>query len=524
MNPIFREGIPHSDIQKMSNRRLLARTGTNRVANDSLPGGINAAARVVKNSVSLFIAAVLNRGAGLIVAALVARYLGPASLGAYAVVMGFAGLAFMVAPLGQRYVVIRELARDKSQIFPYWLNSSLVTILSALALGIILNLFVHFAGYDRAVLMSTFVVSLFLPIEGLRLIALSVLQGMDRMEYQSVSILIGWGIGLCVFWFLLHSGVGVVAVFIGLGLFQFTAWLILSWAILREAGWSRAARKLRFNYYLCRTTLRASFPFAAQDFLTTALLRVNVMILPMLISLTAIGMFDAADRVRQTSAMIIPLITMAILPTLSRTFVIDPKRAVLLLEKALKLLWIVIFPIIFFIAIAPDEIIHLLYGPGFEAAIPVLRVVIWTQAYLVANVVLHQIMMASDNEIAMVRHSALSLGVIITLTLVLAPRYGPVGVAWATILTQMFNLGLDAQFVARNVSRLNLLRIVSKPLLCATISGGIAFLFYDHGLVRLFLLISSSYIVLLLILRVFSQDELLLARQLSCRFLQKVED
>jgi O-antigen/teichoic acid export membrane protein len=469
----------------------------------------------------LFVAAVLTRGAGLIVAALVARCLGPVALGTYAVVMGFAELFYMVVPLGQRYVVIREVARDRSRLFAYWANASLVTIVSSMALGFVLVSLVHLVGYDAAVLSSVYVVSLCLPLEGLRLIAQTVLQGLEQMEYLTVAAFIGRILGLLVLWVLLQSGVGVVAVFIGQGLFQLTAWLVLAWAILRQGGRSRAIRELRPDFDLCRTTLRASFPFAIQDFLTKALLRVNVVILPMLVTMKAVGMFDAADRVRQTSAMIIPLVTMAILPTLSRTFVADREQSVALLEKALKLLLIVIFPFVFLVAIAADQIIPLLYGPGFEAAVPVLRIVIWSQIFFVADAVLNQIMMASDNERPMVRRTALSLVASVVLTLVLAPRYGVPGVAWAAVLTRTLKLGLDAQFVARNVLRVNLTKTVGKPFLCAALSGGVALVLHGQELHTLLLLTASSYAVLLLIFKVFSHEELLVLRQLSGRLWQR---
>lgn len=492
------------------------------MANECDPKKLNTATTVAKNSASLFVAAILTRGAGLIVAALVARYLGPASLGTYAVVMGLAELFYMVVPLGQRYVVIRELARDRSRLFTYWLNASLVTIVSSLAMGILLVLFARMAGYNTAVLSSVYVVSLFLPLEGLRLIAQSVLQGLERMGYQTVSAFIGRVLALLVLWILLQSGVGVVAVFIAQGLFQLTAWLVLAWAILRQEGRFRAIRDLRPNLDLCRTTLRASFPFAIQNFLTKALLRVNVVILPMLFTMEAVGMFDAADRIRQTSAMIIPLVTMAILPTLSRTFVADRAKSVALLEKALKLLLTVIFPFVFIVAIAADKIIPLLYGPGYEAAVPVLRIVIWSQVFFVADAVLNQIMMASDNERPMVRRTALSLGVSVLLTLMLAPRYGALGVAWAAVLTRTLNLGLDAQFVVRHVLRVNLAESVGKPFLCAALSGGVALVLHGQGLYTLLLFTTSSYAALLLIFRVFSRDEWLVLRHLSGRLWQRV--
>jgi O-antigen/teichoic acid export membrane protein len=498
---------------------MVERTEAN-VTNGSI--GLSIGDRVVKNSLALFVVAIFTQGAGMIVAILIARHLGPAALGTYAVVMGFAVLFEHITPLGQPFVIIRELARDQSRLFTYWVNSSLVTILSAIALAIVLILVVRLAGYNTAVRSSAFVVALFLPLAGLHAIAQAVFQGLEQMEYLTVSTFVGRVIGLFVLWFLLLSGVEVIAAFISYGIFQFAALLVLFYFLLREAGQITAIKNFSLDLHLCWNTLRISTPFIIQILLMGALLRVSVILLPLYISMETVGMFDAADRVRQASAMVIPLVTIAILPTLSRTFRVDRGKSIALLEKALKLLLIVIFPFVFVVAIAADQIIPLLYGSGYEAAVPVLSIIIWTQVFFVSDAVLNQIMMASNNERPMVRNTALSLGASVVLTIVLAPRYGAVGAAWVVVLTGAINLGLDAMFVTSHIARVNLSETVGKPLICAILTGGIAFALSNQGLFTLLAVSIVSYLVLLLFLGVFSRDELLLVRQLSNNVWKKV--
>lgn len=480
------------------------------------------AATVARNSASMFLVAVLTRGAGLIVAVLVARFLGPSALGSYAVVLGFALLFQAIAPLGQRYVIVREVARDRSRLIAYWASASLVTIIASLALGLILVLLVHLAGYDATILSSARVVSLYLPLAGLYLVAQAALQGMERMEYLPSANFLGRLIGLSVLCILLAAGVGVVAAFVGEGLFYLVGLIALSWAILRRAGQRAAIPSWQANLRLSRTMLPASFPFAIQRFLGRALTQGNTAILPLLVTMETVGMFGAAHRVQQAGAMAIPLVTMAILPTLSRAFVTDREQAAALTDKALKVLLTIILPFVFVLAIAADQIIPLLYGPGYEAAVPVLQIIIWSQVFFAADAIMIQIMMASNNERPMVLRAGASLGASIILTVLLAPRFGATGVAWAVVLTRALNLGLDAQFVTMNVWSVNLRATVVKPLLCAALSGGAAYMLRGQGLLPLLLLTAGSYIALLLALKAFTPEEFLLLRQLSGRLWQKV--
>jgi len=192
-----------------------------------------------------------------------------------------------------------------------------------------------------------------------------------------------------------------------------------------------------------------------------------------------------------------------------------------LLEKALKPLLTALLPFVFIVAITADQIISLLYGPGYEAAVPVLQIVIWSQIFFVADAVLNQMMMASDNERAMARRTGLSLGASVILTLVLAPRYGAVGVAWAVVLTRALNLALDAHFVATRIARVNLIDTVGRPFLCAALGGVVAFVLRSQGLFALLAFTGGAYVVLLLTFKVFSHDELLVLRQLLARFWQR---
>lgn len=483
---------------------------------------LGTASRIIKNSGALFFVTFLTRGAGLVIAMFVARYLGPAAMGAFAAVMGLAQLFEIIGPLGQRYVVIREVARHPTRVHAYWVSASLVALVPSTVMGTGLVVFAHLVGYDSMVLPSIYIVSSCLPVTSLFSIAQAILQGLERMEFMTVATFAGRFLGIMVMWGLLIAGLGVEAAFIGRGVFQITALLAMAWAALRLIGVHRSPGDWRPDLTLCRATLGASSFFAMQDFVNIALIQVGAVILPMLVTLEAVGMYGAADRVQQTVAMVVPWVTMAILPTLSRSFIASPGRAAVLAEKALKLLLLAAFPFAFVTTAAANKIVPLLYGARYEMAVPVLQIMVWSQVFYVADAVMHQAMMASDNERAMVRRSTLSLVVDVVLVLLLAPRYGAMGAAWATVLTRALNLGLDIHFVLGRVFRLDLVNSAGRPLLCAALSGVAVFALRHQALYVMLPLSLGLYGALVLVLRVFSADETRLFRQLLGRLWRKV--
>ncbi len=163
------------------------------------------------------------------------------------------------------------------------------------------------------------------------------------------------------------------------------------------------------------------------------------------------------------------------MPPLSPLIISDREKADALIETALIIVNVMILPFVFIVAIGADQIIPLLYGSGYEAAIPVLRVVVWAQIFFAADAVLNQILIASDNETPMVRFTAISLGVNLILLLLLASRYGAMAAAWIVVIALALNLILDAVFVAKHITPLKWSVTFGKPFLCAFVSGCLAF-------------------------------------------------
>jgi O-antigen/teichoic acid export membrane protein len=192
------------------------------------------------------------------------------------------------------------------------------------------------------------------------------------------------------------------------------------------------------------------------------------------------------------------------------------------METALKLLQLVILPFVVFVAISADQVILLMYGSGYESSVTVLRIVVWAQIFYVIDAVLNQTLLASNNEVPMVRFTALSMVANIILLVILAPQYGAIGAAWAMIATYALNLGLDLQFVVRKITPINIFGTISKIIPCTIISGGIGLLTHRYGIWVSFALFAGSYVILLWLLKVFNTNELSLARQLTIQIWRKV--
>ena len=483
---------------------------------------VDTAARVVRNSSALFAAAALAKGGGLIVTILVARYLGASSLGVYAVVLALALLLEALAPLGQQEVVVRAIARDRSLIFTHWVNASGATLLFAFGFSIALVFVAQVTNLGPGAEIAIYVAAIGLPVAGLEFIARSVLQGFERMEFQTLGAFAGTVFGLLVLWILLESGAGIWAAFLGRAVLQLTSLAILSYAILQQTKRNNLPRDWHPRIAMCRATISTSIPFAIQRFLTDGLMRINMIILPILVTLDAVGLFNAAYQITQTIATIIPIVMMGVLPIFSRSFKMNREKSGILADQTLKFLLILVFPFVFIVTIVANEIIHLLFGAGYEASAPVLQIVIWSQVFVAADSVMKHSMIASENERAMVSRSALGVIANIALTITLGKIYGLFGIAAAIVIASVLLLALDAHFVAKHVFRTNWPQAVGKPFFCTLLAGIVAFSLMGQGLIMLLPITVVTYVASLLLFKALTMEELLVFQQLFRRLLFRV--
>jgi O-antigen/teichoic acid export membrane protein len=482
---------------------------------------LHTATRIVRNFMVLLLVAAIAKGSGLITAVIVARFLGAEALGIYAVVMALTLLLELIAPLGQQDVLIRSVARAPNSMLRLWVESSVTTtvVASLCAVGVAVGGRTLGLAPDVQIIVDVAAISL--PFGSTSIVTRAVLQGLEQLKFLAISSFVGHVAWLGTLVALLLFDVGVVAAFIGRLMFHLVTLGILTVVIIRRGRHVGAAADWQLTPRHLAGRALASFPFAAQRVIGEASIRGSVLVLPFVISMQSVGLFDAADRVRQTIATMIPIVTLAVMPAFSRTFREDRAQGAVLATYSMKFLLIAVLPMTFLIAAAAPDILRLLYGYGYSLSVPVLQIVIWAQVFLSVDTILKQVIIASDHEVSMLRRSAAGVLVQILLTIVLVTLFGINGVAMAIVGASVFIAALDVHFVVRHVVKLDFANAIAKPLLCAAGAGAVALALNRQHLLLIVAAAGVTYLAALFILRTFSANELNLMRSLPAGLLKK---
>jgi O-antigen/teichoic acid export membrane protein len=162
-----------------------------------------------------------------------------------------------------------------------------------------------------------------------------------------------------------------------------------------------------------------------------------------------IGLFAMALKIIDVMKVLPVLLASTYLPSLSRHARLSLKD---FFERAKDLLWRagIAFPLLAaLIAVFSPQIIHLLYGSGYAAAVPVLRWLLIGFLVMSLNMILMQVLIAMDKEqqlligsgLLCVSHFAACAGLI--------PRYGIMGACYALIISEVIYLTAQGYLVLR---------------------------------------------------------------------------
>ena len=437
------------------------------------------ATSIVRNSVALMAVGLLAKGMGLVLAVLIARFLGPSAMGLFALLFSIALLVEYVAPLGLQDVLIRDVAAHPQDSIRLWRQASRLALTASIVPALAFLAAAYAFRDDGSTRNSLLVLAIGMPCSALALVAQSVLQGMEKVLYITWTTFLTRVASLVALVLMLMKGMGVESAFLSRVLFQASTAALFAWMILRDAPGPAAQSHPGIAF--ART-----LPFAVNRVLTESTTRAPLLLLPLLFTLADIGIFDAADRIRLTLGIMVAVATTSIMPALSRAFSSGSDGRHALVSFSVKYVCVTLSVAALGISIFAEVIVHILYGAQFAASALLLQVLIWTQVLVATDAVLKQAMIANRREYAVVTRALVGLAVLAALVLGLGHAFGLVGAAAGVLAAAALTLALDAAFVTRQVGAFDAIRFLGKPLACAAIAGSL--LVYMDGtspLVRL---------------------------------------
>jgi len=405
----------------------------------------SAARRVAKNSFTAIALTLMTRVLELAFAMLMARILGPEGIGRFYFAVVIFGWFDVFTSFGLQTLLMREVARDRSQGNRYLLNTALLRVgLAAAGVPVLAGFVVVFQGVSASKLTPDTILTLALFYVGLLPNSLAYgLTGLfyayEKAEYPAaitvVTVLIRIAIGVPVL-VLTRSIVAIAAVSVVVNTMTLIILGTLATRMFFRPRWES-------DRALQRSMLRESFPLMINNLLASLFFKVDVTLLKPLGGENGdkvVGWYNQAYKWVDALNVIPSYFTLALFPVLSRQAADDKDAARRSYHLAIKLLVMLALPTAVLTTFFARELTTIItFGdPRFQPdATIALQLMIWSIPFGWINSVTNYVLIALGQQRKLTNAFLIGLGFNVIANLIFIPQYSYQAAAVITILSEI---------------------------------------------------------------------------------------
>lgn len=388
---------------------------------------------VIDNTGWLFLDKILRMAGGLLLGVLIARYLGPSQYGQLNYAMAFVALFGTFATLGLEGIVTRDLVKHPE------LTDKILGSTFALKLS----------GGFFALLVSIAAISIARPLDDLSRLIVSILslslvfQAFETIEFfykskvQSKYPLIAKDIAFTIFiivrvWLLVSKASLITFV-----------WASMAEGILGSVFLIIVYRKQnhrilqwRVDSAVIKQLLADSWPLILSGLAIMIYMRIDQIMLGGMIGDKEVGTYSAALRLSETWYFVPMSIVSSLGPTLVNSKKISEELYLSRLQKLYNSLTLLSVSVALMISLFSGPLINLLYGAQFQGAASILAIHIWSGVFYFLGVAGSQWYLIENMQKYAFYRTIYGAVTNVVLNFILIPKYGGVGAAIATLISQ----------------------------------------------------------------------------------------
>lgn len=446
------------------------------------------AEKVAANILLLGGGELISRLIAFVGTAYLARILEPAGFG----VIGFAAALFgyfqLAVTAGFHDVGAREVARrprDASSI-----AAGVILFRLALATVALAGLAVVAWRLDKPATIKLFLVLMGLSFFSLALDTSWVYKGLERNRLPGAALIFGQALYVGAILFFVHSPADVTRVPLAQFFGEAGGAMLLAIPLFLH---SRINLRLREGWRI----FRASWSLAATKFLRTLIFTFDVALLGFLIGEKQVGLYTAPYRICFLVLSLATVIQVSYLPAVTRAAAQDVNQVGQITGRAIYLATVVAAPLVVGGGIASAPLLETLFGASYLEGATAFQLLLLSIGCAFIYGAIHNVLLAYDRMKVELAIMAVSAGLNVALNFLAIPRYGLVGAAAVTAISETVTVLLGLMAIYRLKVPLKLAP-VWRPLLAASVMGVVlAAIGQDR---KLILYLSAGAIVYLVVL------------------------
>lgn len=207
--------------------------------------------------------------------------------------------------------------------------------------------------------------------------------------------------------------------------------------------WKFAAPVPRFDVAVWKHIVRLSLPLSATSLMVIILNRIDMVLLQKMsptseVGLARVGYYGSAYRIPNLFERVPQLIMGTVFPIMISLAATDAAALRRLYRKTIAQFAAAAVPVVAIVSFGAPYFIRVWMGPAYAPVVPLMRALIWASALLYVALPAANLLIAlrfqKINFWMMIPASSMN----VVLNIVLIPRYGAIGAAWATVASYGF--------------------------------------------------------------------------------------
>jgi O-antigen/teichoic acid export membrane protein len=388
--------------------------------------------KLVKNLVSTGSVTIVSAVAIMAIQVLVSRAYGSEVFGVYTLVLAIGRISLAAADVGIDTFVYREVSKDAEHTRD-WVDTGLYLRARFAAAVVVGGLAVYWALGPHDQVGAALLLFVDLTAGDLAVMLSHVFIARRDAHLQAVVTIptLALRVGGCAFAVAAHGELAVVATAL---LACNTGQLVWSYAIARRRGWASRPRAVHVQ-----ALLDGAWPIGVSNTVRALYFKLDSVLLAGMTTARDVGLYNAAYLLATGTTLASVVIRAVAFPELSSAFVAGAARG----PQVRRVLGWFAFAIAAASAIAVAAtwllgpwVIDRFFGADFATSKALVPIFAIACAAIFANEAAQAVLVASNQQTLDLRCGIFALCLNVTLNLILIPRIGIAGAAWATLATE----------------------------------------------------------------------------------------
>jgi O-antigen/teichoic acid export membrane protein len=387
-----------------------------------------------------------------------ARVLRPDAYGAIEFALAATLFFNLIVEGGLGLLGTREIAKDEQSLRGITFHVVIIRCFLAILAFLLLLLFVLVSNksWQEKQLVTLYGLTLF----GTPGLLQWVFQGLDRMQWVSVSSVVRWSLFAgCIFLFIHEPGQIWIVPLIELAAVGSVVALNFSLFRYLFGGFPR-----KFDISFAFSLFRQAIPIGLTQIMWGLKFYLPTIMLGLLIGGKEVGWFGAGHRIVIALHAFVWMYYFNIYPSISRCTQQTPGALDRMMAKSLQLTsWSAVF-IGVSGSLFAEPLILFVYGSQYGETALCFKVLIWLVSLTLISGHYMYMLIAYNRQWLELSSSISGAVVSICLNLFLISHYGFLGAAWAVLCSETVIWGLNYHFVRRNINDIRFWKHLIKPL------------------------------------------------------------